>query len=173
MLARKIIESLNVSPIYFIVAFNLSQNLSLIAGICIYDCKPIQLDVIRWCESKDFTFPKELEELVIKYNKSKDVEIYVQDSVLNKENIPKESYKGQKTGGKNNLLNEKMFFIEKIKEELNEKIPDYEKKLISNILTKYQKSELKALSVDNAKKTLREWTKKYFNNKTLFDRSEE
>ena len=43
MLARKIIESLNVSPIYFIVAFNLSQNLSLIAGICIYDCKPIQL----------------------------------------------------------------------------------------------------------------------------------
>ena len=43
MLARKIIESLNVSPIYFIVAFNLSQNLSLIAGICIYDCKPIHL----------------------------------------------------------------------------------------------------------------------------------
>ena len=43
MLARKIIESLNVSPIYFIVAFNLSQNLSLIAGICIYDCKPIQV----------------------------------------------------------------------------------------------------------------------------------
>lgn len=43
MLARKIIESLNVSPIYFIVAFNLSQNLSLIAGICIYDCKPIQI----------------------------------------------------------------------------------------------------------------------------------
>jgi hypothetical protein len=46
MLARKIIESLNVSPIYFIVAFNLSQNLSLIAGICIYDCKPIQLVAI-------------------------------------------------------------------------------------------------------------------------------
>ena len=46
MLARKIIESLNVSPIYFIVAFNLSQNLSLIAGICIYDCKPIQLSHI-------------------------------------------------------------------------------------------------------------------------------
>ena len=45
MLARKIIESLNVSPIYFIVAFNLSQNLSLIAGICIYDCKPIHLQV--------------------------------------------------------------------------------------------------------------------------------
>jgi len=45
MLARKIIESLNVSPIYFIVAFNLSQNLSLIAGICIYDCKPIHLGV--------------------------------------------------------------------------------------------------------------------------------
>ena len=47
MLARKIIESLNVSPIYFIVAFNLSQNLSLIAGICIYDCKPIQLSFKR------------------------------------------------------------------------------------------------------------------------------
>ena len=47
MLARKIIESLNVSPIYFIVAFNLSQNLSLIAGICIYDCKPIQLGASR------------------------------------------------------------------------------------------------------------------------------
>ena len=45
MLARKIIESLNVSPIYFIVAFNLSQNLSLIAGICIYDCKPIHLGI--------------------------------------------------------------------------------------------------------------------------------
>jgi hypothetical protein len=47
MLARKIIESLNVSPIYFIVAFNLSQNLSLIAGICIYDCKPIQLTLTK------------------------------------------------------------------------------------------------------------------------------
>jgi hypothetical protein len=47
MLARKIIESLNVSPIYFIVAFNLSQNLSLIAGICIYDCKPIQVIILQ------------------------------------------------------------------------------------------------------------------------------
>ena len=47
MLARKIIESLNVSPIYFIVAFNLSQNLSLIAGICIYDCKPIHLAILH------------------------------------------------------------------------------------------------------------------------------
>jgi len=33
MLAEKIIASLNVSLIYFIVAFNLSQNMPLIAGI--------------------------------------------------------------------------------------------------------------------------------------------
>ena len=43
MLAKKIIESLNVSLIYFIVAFNLSQKLPFIAGIRVYDCKPIQL----------------------------------------------------------------------------------------------------------------------------------
>jgi hypothetical protein len=63
MLARKIIESLNVSPIYFIVAFNLSQNLSLIAGICIYDCKPIHIvierafvvDAIQYIELNKYT----------------------------------------------------------------------------------------------------------------------
>jgi hypothetical protein len=54
MLARKIIESLNVSPIYFIVAFNLSQNLSLIAGICIYDCKPIHLKDNKYMSPEEY-----------------------------------------------------------------------------------------------------------------------
>ena len=43
MLAKKIIESLNVSPIYLIIALNLSQKLPFIAGIRVYDCKPIHL----------------------------------------------------------------------------------------------------------------------------------
>jgi len=45
ILARKIIKSLNVSRTYFIDAFNLSQKLSLIAGICVYDCKPIHVSI--------------------------------------------------------------------------------------------------------------------------------
>ena len=45
MLAKKIIESLNVSPIYFIIALNLSQKLPFIAGIRVYDCKPIQIAI--------------------------------------------------------------------------------------------------------------------------------
>ena len=60
MLARKIIESLNVSPIYFIVAFNLSQNLSLIAGICIYDCKPIHLGLAEMKLKCQIIFVNEL-----------------------------------------------------------------------------------------------------------------
>ena len=43
ILAKEIIESLNVSRTYFIVAINLSQKLSLIAGIRSYHCKPIHI----------------------------------------------------------------------------------------------------------------------------------
>jgi len=52
ILAKEIIESLNVSRTYFIVAINLSQKLSLIAGIRSYHCKPIQL--VHHCSNNYF-----------------------------------------------------------------------------------------------------------------------
>ena len=83
MLARKIIESLNVSPIYFIVAFNLSQNLSLIAGICIYDCKPIQLRSLAETAMMRFkqTFSDKLKARTLQ---NQQAEVRVKCSILNK-----------------------------------------------------------------------------------------